>query len=297
MAVAELDLPEELAEAKEQGQFGAIWRRFRRHRLALLGLGIIVILVVMCALAPIIAPYDPLDQDLANRNQGPTPRHLMGTDELGRDVFSRLLFAGQISLSIGFSVAILAEMFGTMIGAISGYFGGWLDNILMRVVDLVLTLPTLPILLILSAIFGSGGVPMLILILVALSWTRASRVVRGTVLALRNQEFSEAARALGISDAEIIARHMIPNAIAPIIVGVTLAIGSTIILESSLSFLGFGVRLPTATWGNMLQNAQSDMFLAPWKAVLPGFFIFITSLSFNFMGDGLRDALDPRMKV
>ena len=138
---------------------------------------------------------------------------------------------------------------------------------------------------------------LVIAILVALSWTRASRVVRGTVLALRNQEFSEAARALGISDIEIIARHMIPNAIAPIIVGVTLAIGSTIILESSLSFLGFGVRLPTATWGNMLQNAQSDMFLAPWKAVLPGFFIFITSLSFNFMGDGLRDALDPRMKV
>jgi peptide/nickel transport system permease protein len=297
MAVMELDLPEELVESQEVGQFSAIWRRFRRHRLALLGLAVIVVLVVMCALAPVIAPYDPLAQDLVNRNQGPTAAHLMGTDELGRDVFSRLLFAGQISLSIGFSVAILSELFGTIIGAISGYVGGWVDNILMRVVDLVLTLPTLPILLILAAIFGSGGIPMLILILVALSWTRASRVVRGTVLALRNQEFSEAARALGISDAEIIARHMIPNAIAPIIVGMTLAVGATIILESSLSFLGFGVRLPTATWGNMLQNAQSDMFLAPWKAVLPGFFIFITSLCFNFMGDGLRDALDPRMKV
>lgn len=297
MAVMELDLPEELVESQEVGQFSAIWRRFRRHRLALLGLAVIVVLVVTCALAPVIAPYDPLAQDLVNRNQGPTAAHLMGTDELGRDVFSRLLFAGQISLSIGFSVAILSELFGTIIGAISGYVGGWVDNILMRVVDLVLTLPTLPILLILAAIFGSGGIPMLILILVALSWTRASRVVRGTVLALRNQEFSEAARALGISDAEIIARHMIPNAIAPIIVGMTLAVGATIILESSLSFLGFGVRLPTATWGNMLQNAQSDMFLAPWKAVLPGFFIFITSLSFNFMGDGLRDALDPRMKV
>lgn len=297
MAVMELDLPEELVESQEVGQFSAIWRRFRRHRLALLGLAVIVVLVVTCALAPVIAPYDPLAQDLVNRNQGPTAAHLMGTDELGRDVFSRLLFAGQISLSIGFSVAILSELFGTIIGAISGYVGGWVDNILMRVVDLVLTLPTLPILLILAAIFGSGGIPMLILILVALSWTRASRVVRGTVLALRNQEFSEAARALGISNAEIIARHMIPNAIAPIIVGMTLAVGATIILESSLSFLGFGVRLPTATWGNMLQNAQSDMFLAPWKAVLPGFFIFITSLSFNFMGDGLRDALDPRMKV
>ncbi len=138
---------------------------------------------------------------------------------------------------------------------------------------------------------------MLILIVAVLSWTSAARIVRGVVLSLRNQEFAEAARALGVSNAEIIVRHMLPNAIAPIIVGVTLAVGGAIILESALSFLGFGVQLPTATWGNMLQNAQSDMFLAPWKAVLPGFFIFITSLSFNFMGDGLRDALDPRMKV
>lgn len=297
MAVAELDFPEELVESKDESQLGAIWRRFRRHRLALAGFGVISILVVLCALAQVIAPYDPLAQDLISRNQGPTGAHILGTDELGRDVFSRLLYAGQISLSIGFSVAILSELFGTMVGAIAGYFGGWVDNILMRLVDLVLTLPTLPILLILSAFFGSGGVLMMILILVALSWTRSSRVVRGTVLALRNQEFSEAARALGVSDAEIILGHMIPNAIAPIIVDITLAVGSTIILESTLSFLGFGVRLPTATWGNMLQNAQSDMFMAPWKAVLPGFFIFMTSLSFNFMGDGLRDALDPRMKV
>ena len=297
MAVAELDLPAELIEAKEESQLSAVWRRFWRHRLALFGLVIILILLVTCALASVIAPYDPLQQELVNRNQGPTPAHILGTDELGRDVLSRLLFAGQISLSIGFSVAILSELFGTMIGAISGYFGGWLDNVLMRIVDLVLTLPTLPILLILSAFFGGGGVPMLILILAALSWTRSSRVVRGTVLALRNQEFSEAARALGVSSPEIILRHMIPNAIAPIIVGMTLSVGATIITESTLSFLGFGVRLPTATWGNMLQNAQSDMFMAPWKAVLPGFFIFMTSLSFNFMGDGLRDALDPRMKV
>ena len=297
MAVAELDLPEELIESQEESQVGAIWRRFRRHRLALLGLIVIATLVVLCALASIIAPYDPLAQDLVNRNQGPTPGHWLGTDELGRDVLSRLLYAGQISLTIGFSVAILSELLGTVIGAIAGFFGGWVDNILMRLTDLILTLPQLPILLILSAFFGGGGIPMLILILVALSWTRSARVVRGTVLALRNQEFSEAARALGVSDAAIIIQHMIPNAIAPIIVGMTLAIGGTIIVESSLSFLGFGVRLPTATWGNMLQNAQSDMFLAPWKAVLPGFFIFITSLSFNFMGDGLRDALDPRMKV
>jgi peptide/nickel transport system permease protein len=184
-----------------------------------------------------------------------------------------------------------------LIGAIAGYFSGWVDSVLMRVVDLIITLPTLPILLLLSSIFKGGGVPMLILILMALSWTTSSRVVRGVVLSLRNQEFAEAARALGVSDAEIIARHMLPNSLAPIIVAMTLGVGTAIITESALSFLGFGVQLPTATWGNLLQNAQSDMFLAPWKAVLPGFFIFITSLSFNFMGDGLRDALDPRMKV
>ena len=297
MAVAELDLTEELLDTKEESQLSAVWRRFRRHKLAFFGMIIAILLVTTSALARIISPYDPLQQDLLVRNQGPTLAHVFGTDELGRDVLSRLLYAGQISLSIGFSVAIMAELLGTMIGAIGGYFGGWIDELLMRLVDLVLTLPTLPILLVLAAIFHDGGIPMLITILVLLNWTRTARVVRGLVLALRNQEFSEAARALGVSDAEIIFRHMIPNAIAPVIVGMTLAVGSAIVLESSLSFLGFGVQLPTATWGNMLQNAQSDMFMAPWKAVLPGFFIFMTSLSFNFMGDGLRDALDPRMKV
>ncbi len=295
MAVAELDL--ELIEAKEETQLGMIWRRFRRHRLALVGLTTIAILVLGAVFANVIAPYDPLEQDLANRNQGFSAQHIMGTDELGRDVFSRILFAGRISLTIGLSVAMLAEFVGMTIGAISGYFGGWVDNILMRAVDLIITLPTLPILLILASFFREGGIPMLILILVLLGWTAAARVVRGVVLALRNQEFIEAARALGISDFEIIVRHMLPNALAPILVGMTLAVGGAIILESALSFLGFGVQLPTATWGNLLQNAQHDMFMAPWKAILPGFFIFITSLSFNFMGDGLRDALDPRMKV
>lgn len=297
MAVAELDLQLELQNVPEATQLAMIWRRFRRHRLALMGAAVITILLLAVAFAPLIAPYDPLAQDLANRNQGFSQAHLMGTDELGRDVFSRILFAGQISLSIGLSVAIFAEILGMTLGAMAGYFGGWIDDLISRIVDLWLTLPTLPILLILSAFFREGGVPMLILILVVFGWTSACRVVRGVVLSLRNQEFTEASRALGISDSEIILRHMLPNALAPIIVGMTLAVGGAIITESALSFLGFGVRLPTATWGNMLQNAQNDMFLAPWKAVLPGFFIFITSLSFNFMGDGLRDALDPRMKI
>jgi peptide/nickel transport system permease protein len=297
MSVTELEMPLDLQAAKEETQLQMIWRRFRRHRLALMGTIIIVLLLLTSLFAGVIAPYDPLGQDLVNRNQGPTSGHVFGTDELGRDMLSRLLFAGQISLSIGFSVAIGATLIGMTVGSISGYFGGWVDTILMRVVDLILTMPQLPILLLLSSFFKGGGVPMLILILVSLSWTTSARVVRGVVLALRGQEFAEAARALGVSHSEIILRHMLPNALAPIIVGMTLAVGAAIITESALSFLGFGVQLPTATWGNLLQNAQSDMFLAPWKAVLPGFFIFITSLSFNFMGDGLRDALDPRMKV
>ncbi|MEW5718256.1 MAG: ABC transporter permease, partial [Chloroflexota bacterium] len=291
MAVAELEIPLDLQDVQEETQLTLIWRRFRRHKLALLGMTIAVSVVVIVALAGVIAPYDPIAQDLPNRNQGPTAAHIFGTDELGRDLLSRLLYAGQISLSIGFSVAIGATLIGMIVGAIAGYFGGWVDSILMRIVDLIITLPTLPILLLLSAFFKGGGVPMLILILMALSWTSSSRIVRGVVLSLRNQEFAEAARALGVSNLEIIVRHMLPNALAPIIVAMTLGVGTAIIVESSLSFLGFGVQLPTATWGNLLQNAQSDMFLAPWKAVLPGFFIFITSLSFNFMGDGLRDAL------
>lgn len=297
MAVAELDLKLELESAAEETQLAMIWRRFRRHKLALLGMSVIVALVLMVVFAPVIAPYDPNEVNLAIRYQGFSAEHIMGTDDIGRDVFSRVLFAGRISLTIGLSVAILAEIVGMTLGSIAGYFGGRVDVVISRVVDLWLTLPTLPILLVLSAYFREGGIPMLILIIVLLGWTTACRVVRGVVLSLRNQEFTEAARALGISNFEIIFRHMLPNALAPIIVGVTLAVGNAILLESALSFLGFGVRLPTATWGNMLQNAQSDMFLAPWKAIIPGFFIFITSLSFNFMGDGLRDALDPRMKI
>jgi peptide/nickel transport system permease protein len=260
-------------------------------------MSVIVTLILMVVFAPVIAPYDPNEVNLAIRYQGFSAEHFMGTDDIGRDVFSRVLFAGRISLTIGLSVAILAEIVGMTLGSIAGYFGGRVDDVISRIVDLWLTLPTLPILLVLSTYFREGGIPMLIFIIVLLGWTTACRVVRGVVLSLRNQEFTEAARALGISNFEIIFRHMLPNALAPIIVGVTLAVGNAILLESALSFLGFGVRLPTATWGNMLQNAQSDMFLAPWKAIIPGFFIFITSLSFNFMGDGMRDALDPKLKI
>ena len=300
MAVAELDL-EQLLTTQEESQLAVTWRRFRRHKLAVLGLIAMSILILLCALAPVISPYDPNRIVLADRNANPTlgwgnGKHLLGADELGRDVLTRLLYAGRISLLVGFAATLGSELIGLIVGAVAGYFGGWVDSVLMRLVEFVITLPLLPVLLALSAIIG-GSVPVLIVIMVLFYWPTPARLVRGMVLSLREQDFTEAARALGVSDWEIILRHMVPNSIAPIIVDATLSVGSFIILESALSFLGFGVQLPTATWGNMLQNVQKDMWIAPWKAFFPGAAIFITSLSFNFIGDGLRDALDPRLKL
>jgi peptide/nickel transport system permease protein len=304
----------------EQSQVAVIWRRFRRHQLAMgssFVMAAVLILVLLADTGPLVAPvnallsplgrsairptrifapYDPLSQNLAIRSQGPSAAHWLGTDELGRDVFSRLLYAGRVSLLIGFSVALMSQVVGVLVGAVSGYYGRWLDSVLMRFVDFMLTLPTLPVLLVLNKIIG-GGVPVLILVLTAFGWMGAARIVRGMVLSLRNQAFTEASRALGVSDWRIIARHMVPNSMAPVIVNATFSVGTIIIVESGLSFLGFGVQLPTPTWGNMLQNVQSDMFMAPWKAFFPGFCILVTVLCANFIGDGLRDALDPRLKL
>jgi peptide/nickel transport system permease protein len=225
---------------------------------------------------------------------------------LGRDLLTRLAYAGRISLTVGFAVAFLETLIGTIIGAFSGYYGRWVDTIAMRLVDLILTLPALPLLLVLSTILRGiyiPGIPrewtsvvVIIVILSALGWTNAARLVRGTVLSLRAQEFTEASKALGVSDIVIVFRHMIPNALAPVIVAATLSVGTAIIVESALSFLGFGIQPPVPTWGNMLANARTDMFLNPGKALYPGILIFFSVLSFNFIGDGLRDALDPRLK-
>lgn len=308
MSVAELDAKAQvLRTAKQESQLLVVWRRFRKHRLAVLGMVVIALLVSASVLAPVLAPYDPLRIVLKERNAGLSRVHLLGTDELGRDVLSRILYAGRISLLVAFSVTILREAVGVIIGAFAGYYGGWIDSILTRFLDFMTALPTLPLLMVLSKILSDVQIPfvpreftsvvMLIAILTALGWMGSARMVRGMVLSLKNQDFTEACRALGVSDLRIILRHMIPNSMAPIIVSATLGVGTTIVVESGLSFLGFGVQLPTPTWGNMLQNVQADMWMAPWKAFFPGLAIFLTSLSFNFMGDGLRDALDPRLKM
>ncbi len=311
MAVAELQ-SEGLLTVEEESPWKVVWRRFRKHRLALAGIFTIVVIALACFLAPWVAPYDPVS-DIARgengqilRNAPPSVEHWMGTDNIGRDVFSRLLYAGRISLTVAFVVEIFAETIGTLVGAISGYFGGWVDDTIQRFVEFMLTLPTLPLLLAFSALMRGITIPglprewssavIISFILIAFGWMGATRLVRGMVLSLRNQEFAEAAKALGMSDLGIIVRHMIPNSLAPIIVAATLGLGGVIITESALSFLGFGIQPPIPTWGNMLNEYQQDMWTQPAKVFYPGLAIFICTLAFNYIGDGLRDALDPRLK-
>lgn len=307
MAVAELEA-EALLTLEEESQFLIIWRRFRKHKLALAGLVVITIILLAVILAPLIAPYDPIkDLNLQNMNAPLSLEHLMGTDRIGRDVFSRLLYAGRISLFVAFSVVIFSESVGAIVGAVSGYYGGVVDSLIQRVVEFLLTLPLLPLLLALSAILGGVYIPglprewssavIIIIILSVFGWMGASVLVRGVVLSLRNQDFTEAARALGMSSWQIIIRHMLPNALAPLIVDATLGLGTVIIIESALSFLGFGIQLPVATWGNMLNEYQADMWTQPAKVFFPGLAIFVCTLAFNYVGDGLRDAVDPRLKM
>ncbi len=299
---------EGLLTTKKESQFSVVWRRFRRHKLALAGLGIIILFVLMAIFANVIAPYDPIsDQDPYHRNAPPSPEHIMGTDEIGRDVFSRLLYAARISLSVALVVVFFSETIGALVGGISGYFGGWVDMAIQRFVEFLMTLPLLPLLLAFSSLLQGIQIPyvpkewtsviLISAILIIFGWMGSSRLVRGVVLSLRDLDFTEAARALGMSDMRIITRHMIPNAMAPIIVDATLGLGGVIVLESALSFLGFGIQPPVPTWGNMLQAAQSGLLGSPAKVFYPGLAIFLTSLAFNYIGDGLRDALDPRLKL
>jgi peptide/nickel transport system permease protein len=398
------------SSASADTAFGLFWRRFRKHRLAVASLVFIGLLILMAVFAPFIAPYSPTAQptgeDLASKYfQGPSREHWLGTDDLGRDVLSRIIYGARVSLLVGFMAAISGVLLGTILGTLAGYFsgrpfrfylgplnrheGGWqpplfvawrvaswvlfyglllgaaqlvwtlggddiraglggdwsfanvlslvvsslawaaiawaavwglrgsfrldLDVLISRVIDFMLTIPELPLLLVLSAllrdpgasvgqwiqgVFGeSTSVFIIISILVIFGWTGSARLVRGAILSLREQEFTTAAHALGASEARVMFRHLVPNTIAPIIVNVTLGVGGAIVTEAALSFLGFGIQPPVATWGNMLTNAQEYIFSAPWLALAPGFMIFLTVLAFNYLGDGLRDALDPRSRL
>jgi len=275
------------------GQLRLAWGRFRRHRLAMVGLVVLGSLVAAAVLANVVSVYDPDLPDVEAIRQPPSLAHPMGTDQIGRDQLTRLLHGGRFSLQVGLFATLVSILIGTSIGALAGFYGGTLDNALMRLTDLMFTVPRLLVLLLIGAIFKTTLL-LIIVLLGATSWMAVARLVRASFLSLREKEFVEAARSVGVRDARLIVRHILPNALGPVIVAATLGVAGAILVESTLSYLGYGVQPPTPTWGNMLQNAQSEMYAAPWLAIFPGLLIFVTIMAINFVGDGLRDALDPR---
>ena len=279
-------------------------RAFRRHRPAMVGSIVLLSLVLSAVFAPNVTPYEPKALDLLNKMQAPTLSHPMGTDELGRDMLARILYGGRISLSIGIMAMFLAVMFGVSIGGLAGYFGGRVDTILMRFTDMMLTFPSLFVLIVLSLALRDLPIPALrgtafasvvsiVLVISALSWMSVARLIRASFITLKEQEFIESARSMGSGNMHIMVRHLLPNSLSPIIVAATFRVATSITTESGLSYLGFGVQPPTATWGVMLRTAQSQMSIAPWTAIFPGLMIFVSVMAINFIGDGLRDALDP----
>jgi len=277
-----------------------VWRRFRRHPGAMVGAVILTILIISILLAG-LSPYDPEISDIKNRFQPPSWTHLFGTDGLGRDVLVRVLYGGRVSLTVGFLVVAITLSIGVPIGSAAGYFGGWVDNILSKLIDATLSLPALMFMILLAAILREINLPFLkssstltiSLVLGVLTWPTVARLVRAIFLTFREMEYVTAAKALGASDFRIIISEILPNGFGPIIVESTLGIGYAIMEESTLSFLGFGIMPPTPSWGNLLDNAQEHLSEYPWLAIFPGLMIFLTIISINFIGDGLRDALDP----
>jgi peptide/nickel transport system permease protein len=269
------------------------WRRFRRHRLAMVGAVVLAALAALALAAPLVAPYRPDAGVVTALDQPPSRVHWMGTDDVGRDEFTRVLYGGRVSLAVGLLSSGVAVGVGLALGSVAGYFGGLADGMLMRAVDVGLSVPPLMLLLVVAATFRPST--WLVILSIGLTnWMHPARVVRAQFLALRQMEFVEAARAMGASAAHIVFREILPNAVGPVIVAGTLLVGESIVLESAMSWLGLGIQPPTASWGNMLAEAQSHFFTAPWLAIFPGAMISLTVLAFNLVGDGLRDALDPR---
>jgi peptide/nickel transport system permease protein len=268
---------------------------FRRHPLMSWSLCAIILLVFTALTAQWISPYDPIQQVLDESLQPPSPHHWMGTDQYGRDVLTRLLYGSRVSLAVGLVAVSIYIFIGTFVGAVSGYYGGLLDSILMRVVDVLLCIPTFFLILMVIAFVGPSILNIMVIIGLT-SWTDVARLVRGEILALKEREFIQAARVIGMKDSRIILKHLLPNALGPILVVATLGIGGCILVESSLSFLGLGVQPPTASWGNMLEEGKDHLTDAWWLITFPGLAIFLTVMGFNLLGEGLRDWLDPRLR-
>lgn len=272
------------------------WREFRRNRLAVLGLYLLAIISLATLLAPYLTPYDPghIGDIAATRHLPPSLAHLMGTDKYGRDVLTRVLYGSRVSLSIGFIAVSISITLGTLVGAVAGYLGGAVDGVLMRFVDMLISFPRLVLLITVIALFDTS-IFLVIVILGLTLWPSSARIVRGEVLSLREREFVEAARALGLGTPRIIFRHIIPNVMGPVIVAATLGLGNIILIEAGLSFLGLGVQPPTPSWGVIIKDGRDFILGAPWVTTFAGLAIVVTVIAFNLVGDGLRDALDPRL--
>ena len=271
------------------------WERFYRNKLAVAGSGIVIALFVVSILAPWASPFDPTRIDLQNILAPPSADHWLGTDQLGRDVLSRMIWGSQISLKVGFVSTGIAILIGTLMGAVAGYYGRWVDAVIMRFVDIMLCFPTFFLILAVIAVL-EPSIWNIMVIIGATGWMGITRLVRADFISLKERDFVQAARAIGANDFRIIFIHIMPNAMASILVATTLGVAGAILTESGLSFLGFGVPPPTASWGEILKQSQSYVDFAWWLVLFPGIAIFLTVVAFNLVGDGLRDAMDPRLR-
>ncbi|MGV8080542.1 MAG: oligopeptide ABC transporter permease [Syntrophales bacterium] len=274
---------------------GDFWKRFGKNRLAAAGLAVVVLLFIVSFLAPWISPYDAGAIDLQSILQPPSAKHLFGTDPLGRDVLSRMIWGAGISLKVGFVATGIAIVIGTLLGAAAGYYGRWVDALIMRFVDIMLCFPTFFLILAVIA-FLEPSIWNIMFIIGATGWMGITRLVRADFISLKERDFVQAARAIGASDLRIIFRHLLPNAMASILVAATLGVAGAILTESALSFLGIGVQPPTPSWGNMLTAGKDNIDIAWWLSLYPGLAILVTVLGYNLLGEGIRDALDPRLR-
>ncbi len=296
--IKELEVLEEIETGKKYSRtslYKDAWKRLRRNKLAMLGLSIVILLILIAIFAPLIAPYDPILRIKEDSSLGPSINHLFGTDLLGRDIFSRVIYGSRISIEVGVIAVGISVIIGLFFGALSGYFGGISDAVIMRIADIFFAFPYILGAIAIMTILGPGIVNIFIAIGI-LGWASIARIFRSSILTIKNKEYIEAARALGASNNRIITKHIFPNSFAPIIVYATMNVGTAIIVEAALSFLGIGVQPPTPAWGKMLADSMAYIDNAPWMMFFPGLAILITVLGFVLLGDGLRDAFDPKLK-
>lgn len=293
MTVENENLSSQIGE--KDGLKEKLWRMCRQNKLAAISAVVIFIIIMMAILAPVIAPYGESETSLTERLSGPSAEHIFGTDYLGRDVFTRLLYGARVSLIVGIMPSIIALVVGVVLGLLAGYIGGWVDYVIMRIADVMLSIPSLLLAMVVMYIMGTSVVTLFIALSLT-SWASVARVVRSQTLSLKETEYVEAAKSIGVTRWKIMIRHIMPNCIPSLIVLFTLNVPSAILSESSLSFLGIGVQPPAASWGLMVNDAKQFLFTNPWLCLIPCILIMIVVLAFNFLGDGLRDVLDPYMK-